>query len=124
MLPTFARMVRVFFLCLLALSAAAQAPTPSVISPDDRALYGVINRASGRSLDLTKASKLSGAAAVQWDFTHAPSLPIYQLSEASKIVHDMVDRDANIVRFAVEALRLVKDVIQADMARFSGWLNC
>lgn len=36
----------------------------------------------------------------------------------------LVDRDANMVRFAVEALRLVKDVIQADMARFSGWLNC
>ncbi|KKY22567.1 putative competence damage-inducible protein [Diplodia seriata] len=36
----------------------------------------------------------------------------------------LVDRDANMVRFAVEALRLVKDVIAADMARFSGWLNC
>ncbi|EKG18025.1 CinA [Macrophomina phaseolina MS6] len=36
----------------------------------------------------------------------------------------LVDRDANMVRFAAEALRLVKDVIAADMARFSGWLNC
>lgn len=36
----------------------------------------------------------------------------------------LVDRDANMVKFAVEALRLVKDVISADMARFSGWLNC
>lgn len=35
-----------------------------------------------------------------------------------------MDRDANMVKFAVEALRLVKDVISADMARFSGWLNC
>ncbi|EOD52394.1 Competence damage-inducible protein [Neofusicoccum parvum] len=36
----------------------------------------------------------------------------------------LTDRDANMVKFAVEALRLVKDVIAADMARFSGWLNC
>ncbi|GAB3637184.1 hypothetical protein GCM10027422_27740 [Hymenobacter arcticus] len=62
-------MVRVFFLCLLALSAAAQAP----LAPDSKALYGVINRASGRSLDVARAATTSGAAAVQWEFTHALS---------------------------------------------------
>ena len=66
-------MFRVLFLCLLALSAVAQAPASPTISPDDRALYGVINRASGRSLDISRAATLSGAAAVQWEFTHAPS---------------------------------------------------
>ncbi|RZK99159.1 MAG: cellulose-binding protein, partial [Hymenobacter sp.] len=62
-------MVRVFFLCLLALSAAAQAP----LAPDNKALYGVINRASGRSLDVARAATTSGAATVQWEFTHAAS---------------------------------------------------
>ncbi len=62
-------MIRVLFLCLLALSAAAQTP----ISPDDRALYGVICRSSGRSLDIARAATTGGAPAVQWEFTHAPS---------------------------------------------------
>ncbi|MVN78179.1 OmpA family protein [Hymenobacter sp. HMF4947] len=62
-------MLRVLFLCLLALSAVAQTP----ISPDDRALYGVINRASGRCLDVARAAIISGAPTVQWEFTHAPS---------------------------------------------------
>jgi outer membrane protein OmpA-like peptidoglycan-associated protein len=62
-------MIRVLFLCLLAFSAVAQTP----ISPDDRALYGVINRASGRSLDVARAATTGGAPAVQWEFTHAPS---------------------------------------------------
>ena len=62
-------MFRVLFLCLLALSAVAQTP----IAPDDRALYGIINRNSGRSLDVARAATTSGAAAVQWEFTHAPS---------------------------------------------------
>jgi hypothetical protein len=56
-------------LCLLALSAVAQAP----LAPDNRALYGVINRASGRCLDVARAATTSGAATVQWEFTHAPS---------------------------------------------------
>jgi len=79
-------MFRALFLCLLALSAAAQAPSPSVISPDDRALYGVINRASGRSLDISKASTLSGTAAVQWEFTHAASQQwrLVRISEGSE----------------------------------------
>jgi outer membrane protein OmpA-like peptidoglycan-associated protein len=79
-------MLRVLFLCLVALSAVAQAPVPAAISPDDRALYGVINRASGRSLDISKASTLSGAAVVQWEFTHAPSQQwrLVRISEGSE----------------------------------------
>ncbi|NML67745.1 OmpA family protein [Hymenobacter sp. RP-2-7] len=79
-------MLRVLFLCLVALSAAAQAPVPATISPDDRALYGVINRASGRSLDVSKASTLSGAAVVQWEFTHAASQQwhLVRISEGSE----------------------------------------
>jgi outer membrane protein OmpA-like peptidoglycan-associated protein len=62
-------MLRVLFLCLLALSATAQTP----ISPDDRALYGIICRGSGRSLDIAHAVTTAGAPAVQWEFNHAPS---------------------------------------------------
>jgi cell division protein FtsZ len=40
---------------------------------------------------------IKGARGVLLNFTHASTLPIYQLNEASKIVHDMVDRDANII---------------------------
>ena len=45
----------------------------NVFVPDERAYYGVINRGSGRSLDVASASPTSGASAVQWEFTHAPS---------------------------------------------------
>ncbi len=62
-------MIRVLFLCLLAFTAGAQ----TAVSPDDRALYGVINRASGRSLDIARAATTGGAPAVQWEFTHAAS---------------------------------------------------
>jgi hypothetical protein len=47
------------------------AQTPFV--PDDRAYYGLIDRGSGRCLDIARASAASGAAAVQWEFTHAAS---------------------------------------------------
>lgn len=40
---------------------------------------------------------IKGARGVLLNFTHASMMPIYQLNEASKIVHDMVDRDANII---------------------------
>ncbi|OGB93869.1 MAG: cell division protein FtsZ [Candidatus Rokubacteria bacterium RIFCSPLOWO2_12_FULL_69_21] len=40
---------------------------------------------------------IKGARGVLLNFTHASTMPIYQLNEASKIVHDMVDRDANII---------------------------
>ena len=62
-------MLRVLLLCLLALSAGAQTP----ISPDGRSLYGIINRASGRCLDVARAATTGGAATVQWEFTHAAS---------------------------------------------------
>ncbi len=62
-------MFRVLFCCLLALSAAAQTP----LTPDDRALYGIICRSSGRSLDISHAATTGGAPAVQWEFTHALS---------------------------------------------------
>jgi outer membrane protein OmpA-like peptidoglycan-associated protein len=63
-------MLRFLSLCLL-LPFFATAQTPFV--PDERAYYGLIDRGSGRCLDVTGASTASGAAAVQWEFTHAPS---------------------------------------------------
>ena len=63
-------MLRFLSLCLL-LPCFATAQTPFV--PDERAYYGLIDRGSGRCLDVTGASTVSGAAAVQWEFTHAPS---------------------------------------------------
>ncbi len=40
---------------------------------------------------------IKGARGVLLNFTHASTMPIYQLNEASKIVHDMVDPEANII---------------------------
>jgi cell division protein FtsZ len=40
---------------------------------------------------------IKGARGVLLNFTHASTMPIYQLNEASKIVHDLVDQDANII---------------------------
>jgi cell division protein FtsZ len=40
---------------------------------------------------------IKGARGVLLNFTHASDLPIYQLNEASKIVHDLVDAEANII---------------------------
>jgi cell division protein FtsZ len=40
---------------------------------------------------------IKGARGVLLNFTHASMMPIYQLNEASKIVHDLVDEDANII---------------------------
>jgi cell division protein FtsZ len=40
---------------------------------------------------------IKGARGVLLNFAHASTMPIYQLNEASKIVHDMVDLDANII---------------------------
>ncbi|MDO7852602.1 RICIN domain-containing protein [Hymenobacter convexus] len=58
--------------------------------PDERAYYGLIDRGSGRCLDVASASTTSGAAAVQWEFTHANSqqwrfVPIRQGSEYYRI---------------------------------------
>jgi outer membrane protein OmpA-like peptidoglycan-associated protein len=56
---------------LLLLPFFALAQTSFV--PDERAYYGLIDRGSGRCLDVASASTASGAAAVQWEFTHANS---------------------------------------------------
>ncbi len=64
-------MLRLLLLLCLLLPLVATAQTPFV--PDDRAYYGLIDRGSGRCLDIAGASTASGAAAVQWEFTHAPS---------------------------------------------------
>ena len=63
-------MIQLLLLCLL-LPFLASAQTPFV--PDERAYYGLIDRGSGRCLDVAGASPAGGAAAVQWEFTHAPS---------------------------------------------------
>jgi cell division protein FtsZ len=57
--------------------------------------------------ELLENKSIKGAKGVLLNFTHAATLPIYQLSEASQIVHDMVDTDANII---------FGDVIDDDMA--------
>jgi len=56
---------------LLLLPFFAPGQTPFV--PDEQAYYGLIDRGSGRCLDVAGASTASGAAAVQWEFTHANS---------------------------------------------------
>ncbi len=66
-IPTFC------FLLTLALTLTQGALAQPSSAPDDRALYGVINRGSGRCLDIVRATTASGAPAVQWEFTHAPS---------------------------------------------------
>ena len=73
---------------LVLLPFFAFAQTPFV--PDERAYYGLIDRGSGRCLDVASASTSSGAAAVQWEFTHANSqqwrfVPIRQGSEYYRI---------------------------------------
>jgi cell division protein FtsZ len=40
---------------------------------------------------------IKGARGVLLNFTSASTLPIYQLNEAAKIVHDLVDQEANII---------------------------
>ena len=63
-------MLRLLSLFLL-LPFLSIAQTPFV--PDDRAYYGLIDRGSGRCLDIAGASTAGGTAAVQWEFTHATS---------------------------------------------------
>ncbi|WP_210521357.1 RICIN domain-containing protein [Hymenobacter terricola] len=80
-------MFRLLSLFLL-LPFFAPAQTPFV--PDERAYYGLIDRGSGRCLDVASASTTSGAPAVQWEFTHAASqqwrfVPIRQGSEYYRI---------------------------------------
>ena len=78
-----------FLLLLLLLPAWATAQTSSFV-PDERAYYGLIDRGSGRCLDVASASTAPGAAAVQWEFTHANSqqwrfVPVRQGSEYYRI---------------------------------------
>ena len=74
---------------LLWLPVTGSAQTNAFV-PDERAYYGLIDRGSGRCLDVASASTASGAAAVQWEFTHAPSqqwrfVPMHQGSEYYRI---------------------------------------
>lgn len=62
---------------------------------DENAAVDAVQKAINSPL--LENQSIKGARGVLLNFTHASSLPIYQLSEASKIVHDMVDRDANII---------------------------
>jgi len=63
-------MLRLLLVCLL---LPFIAPAQTAFVPDERAYYGLIDRGSGRCLDISGASTASGAAAVQWEFTHAAS---------------------------------------------------
>ena len=62
-----------FFCFLLLFFVGAARAQPTAFAPDERAWYGLINRGSGRCLDITGAAVSAGAAAVQWEFTHAAS---------------------------------------------------
>jgi cell division protein FtsZ len=73
---------------------------------DDNAAVDAVQKAINSPL--LENQSIKGARGVLLNFTHASTLPIYQLSEASKIVHDMVDRDANII---------FGDVIEDDMGQ-------
>ena len=58
---------------LLLLFCFLGARAQSRFQPDERAYYGLINRGSGRCLDVARASTASGAPLVQWEFTHTPN---------------------------------------------------
>ncbi|HSB68930.1 MAG TPA: cell division protein FtsZ [Candidatus Methylomirabilis sp.] len=62
---------------------------------DDNAAVEAVQKAINSPL-LENVS-IKGARGVLLNFTHASTMPIYQLNEASKIVHDMVDAEANII---------------------------
>jgi cell division protein FtsZ len=62
---------------------------------EDNAAVDAVQKAINSPL--LENQSIKGARGVLLNFTHASTLPIYQLSEASKVVHDMVDRDANII---------------------------
>jgi cell division protein FtsZ len=64
-------------------------------SADDNAAVEAVQKAINSPL--LENQSIKGARGVLLNFTHSSTMPIYQLSEASKIVHDMVDEDANII---------------------------
>jgi cell division protein FtsZ len=73
---------------------------------DDNAAVDAVQKAINSPL--LENQSIKGARGVLLNFTHASTLPIYQLSEASKIVHDLVDKEANII---------FGDVIEDEMAQ-------
>jgi cell division protein FtsZ len=64
-------------------------------SAEDNAAVEAVQKAINSPL--LENQSIKGARGVLLNFTHSSTMPIYQLSEASKIVHDMVDQDANII---------------------------
>ncbi|WP_162550319.1 RICIN domain-containing protein [Hymenobacter nivis] len=64
-------MLRLLPLLLLFCSLGALAQ--GSFQPDERAYYGLIDRGSGRCLDVVGAGTNAGDAAVQWEFTHSNS---------------------------------------------------
>lgn len=66
-------MFRLLLLFLLVVFSRVCAAQNLPFSPDERGYYGLINRGSGRCLDVAGASSAGGAAAVQWEFTHTNS---------------------------------------------------
>jgi cell division protein FtsZ len=72
---------------------------------DDGAAVEAVQKAINSPL--LENQSIKGARGVLLNFTHSSTLPIYQLSEASKIVHDLVDQEANII---------FGDVIEDEMA--------
>ncbi|MDQ2794458.1 MAG: RICIN domain-containing protein [Bacteroidota bacterium] len=79
-----------FLLPLLLWQPVAGRAQTNAFVPDERAYYGLIDRGSGRSLDVASASLATGAVAVQWEFTHANSqqwrfVPVRQGSEYYRI---------------------------------------
>jgi cell division protein FtsZ len=62
---------------------------------DDNAAVEAVQKAINSPL--LENQSIKGARGVLLNFTHSSTMPIYQLSEASKIVHDLVDKEANII---------------------------
>jgi outer membrane protein OmpA-like peptidoglycan-associated protein len=60
-------------LTLITLFATLPGVAQTAFAPDERAMYGLICRGSGRALDVERAATKTGAPTVQWEFTHAPS---------------------------------------------------
>jgi cell division protein FtsZ len=73
---------------------------------DDNAAVEAVQKAINSPL--LENQSIKGARGVLLNFTHSSTMPIYQLSEASKIVHDLVDKEANII---------FGDVIEDEMAQ-------
>jgi cell division protein FtsZ len=64
-------------------------------STGDNAAVEAVQKAI--SSPLLENVSIKGAKGVLLNFTHAATLPIYQLNEAAEIVHKQVDPEANII---------------------------